>query len=133
MPVGLVEAILRYKADGVKTVFDYNFHVDRPQDVQVLIDDGTTTTGLTYTSEEEPTLELEYSVTVNSGRTGGQVKIGSAISSLYTLVVYRFVDYLQEEEFEPYEAFNAEAFENVADKATMQMQQLRARIEEQNT
>lgn len=133
MPVGSIEASLRYKMDGEKTVFDYNFHADRPQDVQVLIDDGVTTSGLTYVSDGSPSVETEYSVVINSSRTGGQITVGSAYSSDYDLVVYRFVDYLQEETFEPYEEFNAEAFENVADKATMQMQQIRARIEEQNT
>ena len=132
MPVGTTEASTTYKLNGTAKIFDFTFHVDDPQDVKVRTDDGQTVTALTYVASGPLLLNEDYAVNVNNNRVGGTITLFSAFTDLIKLTIYREVDYIQDEVFVPYESFKAEDFENVADKATMFMQQLRSRIEEQN-
>lgn len=132
MPVGTTEATLTYKMDGIKKAFDFPFHVDTDSDVRARVDDGTTVTALVFSSEAVIDGSSDYNVSLNSNLVGGILTLGSAFDSGFELTIYREVGYLQSESFVDGEPLNASAYEDFADKSTMQMQQLSARIEEQN-
>ena len=78
--------------------------------IKVTIADGT---------EEELTLNTDFTLTGAGEAAGGELTLTASISSSYKLVIFRDPEVLQEADYSPNDRFPAETHEQVADRLTM--------------
>jgi hypothetical protein len=102
--------------NGVTTVFFFTFRLLLTTDMQVYVDNTLVAPS-------------QYTVSINSNGIGGSVTFTSAPDSgANNVLLYRFVDYLQETHFPNESDFNQVTLEDSVDKLTMETQQLQEQI-----
>lgn len=102
--------------NGVTTIFYFAYRLLLASDIQVYVNNTIVGTG-------------NYTVAINSNGIGGSVTFNTAPSGgSNNILIYRFVDYLQETHFPNESDFNQISLEDVVDKLTMECQQLQEEV-----
>jgi hypothetical protein len=113
-----------YTLDGSQTLFPFTFKVFAAGDITVKIVDQSTG------DETLLVIGTDYSVEAvqNDYSNGGNVTLVDAGTSGDTLVIYREMDLIQEQDYTENDDLPAETLESGFDKAVMMIQQLDERI-----
>lgn len=102
--------------NGVTTIFYFAYRLLLASDIQVYVNNTIVGTG-------------NYTVAINSNGIGGSVTFNTAPSGgSNNVLIYRFVDYLQETHFPNESDFNQISLEDAVDKLTMECQQLQEEV-----
>lgn len=102
--------------NGVTTIFYFAYRLLLASDIQVYVNNTIVGTG-------------NYTVAINPNGIGGSVTFNTAPSGgSNNVLIYRFVDYLQETHFPNESDFNQISLEDAVDKLTMECQQLQEEV-----
>ena len=108
---------ISYVSDGTATTYSFDFPAIEKTDIEVFVYDlNNNKTELTYGTD--------YSVTLNSDNSGGNVTLTNPANKDYTILIYREVPYTQETVYTENSPFPAKSHENALDKLTLLAQQL---------
>jgi len=103
-----------YTADGVIVDYTYTFRADNDSDMQVYLGETLQSTG--------------YTIVRNGDNVGGTVTFDAPPANLTEVTLLRVIPLTQGTDYQPYDAFPAEAHEDALDKLTMISQQLDERL-----
>ncbi len=120
MPVGAYNGPDTYTGTGVASSYAYNFKITDETHLRVTID-GTV-----------QTLTTHYTVTGVGNANGGNVVPVSAAHFDGEIVIERVVPYTRTTDFQRNNAFDEETVDGDFDRATMQIQQLKALLRQKD-
>lgn len=105
-----------YNGNGTTIVFYFYFRLILATDLQVYVNNSLISGS-------------NYTVAINSNGIGGTVTFNTApAAGVNNVLLYRFVDYLQETHFPNESDFNQVSLEDSIDKLTMECQQLQEEV-----
>jgi hypothetical protein len=105
---------VQYACDGVQTVFTYPFPILAAADLTVVLDDGTTPSGV--------------SIAGVGADAGGTVTLSPAPAAGRTLTLFRDMPVARTTDFQEAGEFRASAINAELDRLTMMLQQLEAQV-----
>ena len=105
-----------YQGNGTTTQFAVPFYFINNTDLQVSVNDGTTTTDLVFGTD--------YTLTGAGVETGGTLTTVSPVASGSEIAILRTVAYKQEMDIPENDIFPSQNMERALDRLTMQTQQL---------
>ena len=108
-----------YVGDGIQVDFTFPFLIFADSDIQVTVNNGTTSSVISSSL---------YSVVINA--VGGTVTLNDALTDTYKLAITRYVTFEQATNLTSGQAFFAETLEQMDDEIVMQTQELDQRIKQ---
>lgn len=110
-----------YLGDGIQTEFPFSFKIFSANDLQVTINNGTTSSAISSGL---------YTVDIDPSGIGGIVTLATALTEDYKLSITRNVVFEQTTNLEDGQAFLADTLEGMSDKLTFQTQYLNQLIKQ---
>lgn len=108
---------IQHTADGVLTLYTYNFKIFNKEDLRVIVTD---TSGV----DSEQVLDSDYTVSGVGVDSGGSINFTTTPTLNYTITILRDSSYIQNTQFVDGDNFPAESAEFGLDKIVLQTQQL---------